>query len=113
MRAPEYLDIYKAWRFVGTETEFGADKTLRIRWSVQPGGDPETVPLIGTMEKTATLSGGEYTIDFLPEDFAQLETADRLFRPVYAHISDGASWRDARHYVPVDTDPDVLPSLSA
>lgn len=109
MRAREYLDIYKGYTFSIPEAELGTGKTFRIRFSESKGGNPATVALIGTLEKTATAVASAYTITFTPTDFADLSST--LNRTVYAHLSDGAVWRDVFAFVPVDTDPDALPEL--
>lgn len=112
MRAKAYLDIHKGWELDVSQEELGAGKTLRVRWSQSTGGDPSTVPLIGTLEKTAVAVDGAYRIVFTPADFAQIASLGLLRRDVIAHVSDGASWRDAIPYIPVDTDPDLLPDLT-
>ena len=113
MHSAKYLDVHKGWEYEVTEAELGVGKTLRVRWSELPGGDPATVALIGTLEKTTSAVDGVYRIGFTPADFAVLLSAGLLRRDVYAHVSDGAAWRDALPYVVTDTDPDLLPPLTS
>ena len=111
MRARQYLDIYRTAQFVVAESELGPGKTLRCRLSEARGGNPETVALVASVpEVTATAVGGSYTINLTPTVLASLLTA-HIGRTVYAHLSDGAGWRDVWPLQPTDTDPDVLPVL--
>lgn len=108
-RTREYLDLYKSWTFTGTEAEFGTGLTLAVKFAETKRGDPATIADIGSLTKTATASGGSYTITFTPSDFADL--AGYVNKAVIAHIYDNAGWRDAIEYVATDTDPDLLDPL--
>lgn len=113
MRLRQYLDIFRTHEFVVSEAELGAGKTLTCRLSEARGGNPATVALVAsTAQVTATAVGGAYTIALTPTNMASLAT-DHLGRTIYAHLSDGAGWRDVWPLVPTDTDPDVLPVLTS
>lgn len=111
MRAREYLDIYKGYGWRIAESELGSGKTLRVRFSEAKGGNPASVALIGSLQKTATASANAYTIAFTPTDFVDL--ASLVGKTVYAHLSDGAVWRDTFPFLVTDTDPDLLPALTS
>jgi hypothetical protein len=111
MRPRQYLDVYRTSLFEVPEAILGPGKTLRCRLSEARGGNPETVPLVATVaELTAAAVGGTYTITLTPAALAPLLTA-HIGRTIYAHLSDGAGFRDTWPLVPADTDPDLLPAL--
>lgn len=110
MRAREYLDIYKGYGWRIPESELGSGKTFRVRFSEAKGGNPATVALIGSLEKTAGASASAYAIAFTPTEFVAA-LASLVGKTVYAHLSDGAVWRDTFPFLVTDTDPDLLPPL--
>lgn len=107
MRKRQYLYLYESFRVTIAESELGAGKTLTAKFCASAAGDPSA---IGSSTKTATASGGNYTITYTRTELqSALGTMNR--RDVWLHLDDGTAWRAVYGYNVTDTDPDTLPAL--
>jgi hypothetical protein len=106
-RARQYLFLYEGLRFVDTEANLGAGKTITAYFSLSAKGNGAA---ISATTKTATGSAGAYTITYTR---AELQTAlgSMVNQVVYLHVDDGVAAKEIYAYTVTDQDPDTLPAL--
>jgi hypothetical protein len=106
-RTRQYLFIYDGLKVVDTEANLGTGKTITAYLSLSAKGNGAA---ISATTKTATGSGGSYTITYTRAEL-QTALASMINQTVYLHLDDGVAAHEIYVYTVTDQDPDTLPSI--
>ena len=103
-RQTQYLHLYNVFTVTDTEANLGTGKTITAFFATSRASNATA---IASTTKTATASGGSYTLSYTRSELQTALTA-YVNQTVYLHLDDGVGAHDTWPFTPTLIDPDLL-----